>query len=58
MKDGHYIQSVIFGNTRVELRGYNGEITYAYIGNNDITEMAWELDLWEKFEDALYAQQG
>jgi hypothetical protein len=56
MKDGHYINTVIFGNTKVELRGYNNEITYAYIGNNDITEMAWELNLWPKFDDELYAQ--
>jgi len=56
MKDGHYINTVIFGNTKIELRGYNGEINYAYIGDNNITEMAWELDLWLKFEDELYAQ--
>jgi hypothetical protein len=58
MKDGHYIDSVVFGDTTIELRGYNGEITYAYIGDNDITEMVWSLDLWEKIEDGLYAQQG
>ena len=58
MKDGHYIDSVVFGNTTVELRGYNGQLDYAYIGDNDITEMAYELDLWVKFEDALYEQQG
>jgi len=56
MKNGHYIDTVIFGNTKVELRGYNNEITYAYIGDNDITEMAWELNLWPKFEDEIYAQ--
>jgi hypothetical protein len=56
MKDGHYINTVIFGNTKVELRGYNNEITYAYIGDNDITEMAWELNLWPSFEDEIYAQ--
>jgi hypothetical protein len=58
MKDGHYIESVVFGNTTVELRGYNNEITYAYIGDNDITEMAHELDLWPTFEDAIYAQKA
>ena len=58
MKDGYYIDSVVFGNTTIELRGYKGEIQYAYIGDNDITEMAYALDLWEKFEDELYAQQG
>ena len=56
MKDGHYIESVVFGNTTVELRGYNNEITYAYIGDNDITEMVNELNLWAAFEDEIYAQ--
>ena len=58
MKDGHYIDSVVFGNTTVELRGYNAEIQYAYIGNNDITEMANELDLWLTFQDEIYAQKA
>jgi hypothetical protein len=58
MKDGHYIDSVVFGNTTVELRGYNNEITYAYIGINDITEMVNKLNLWPTFEDELYAQQA
>ena len=57
MKDGHFIDSVVFGNTTIELRGY-GEISYAYIGDENITEMVYELDLWDKIEDALYAQQG
>ena len=56
MKDGHFIDSVVFGNTTIELRGYNGEIEYAYIGDNDITDMACELDLWPKIEDELYNQ--
>jgi hypothetical protein len=55
MKDGHYIDSIILGNTKVELRGYNNEITYAYIGDNDITEMVNELNLWPIFEDEIYA---
>ena len=58
MKDGNYIDSVIFGNSEVELRGYNGEIKYAYIGDNDITEMVHELDLWPTIEDELYAQKA
>ena len=58
MKDGYFIDSVIFGNTEVELRGYNGEIKYAYIGDQDITEMAYELDLWPQIEDELYAQKA
>lgn len=58
MKDGHYIDSVVFGNTTVELRGYNAEIQYAYIGDNDITEMANELDLWLTFQDEIYAQKA
>ena len=53
MKDGHYIDSIILGNTKVELRGYNDEITYAYIGDNDITEMVIALNLWQKFDDEL-----
>jgi hypothetical protein len=56
MKDGHYINTVVFGNTKIELRGYNGEMNYAYIGDNDITEMVLELDLWPKIEDEIYAQ--
>jgi hypothetical protein len=51
MKDGHYINSVTYGNTQIELRGYNNEISYAYIGDNDITEMVYELDLWEIIEN-------
>ena len=58
MKDGHYIDSVVFGNTTVELRGYNAEIQYAYIGDNDITEMANELDLWLTFQDEIYAKKA
>ena len=58
MKDGNYYESVVFGNTTIELRGYNGEIKYAYIGDNDITEMLYELNLWDKIDDELYAQQG
>lgn len=58
MKDGHYIDSIVFGNTTVELRGYNAEIQYAYIGDNDITEMANELDLWLTFQDEIYAQKA
>ena len=57
MKDGHYIGTVTFGNTKVELRGYGGEIDYAYIGNNDITEMVYELDLWQQFSDAYEASK-
>jgi len=51
MKDGHYIDLVTYGNTQIELRGYNNEISYAYIGDNDITEMVYELDLWEQIEN-------
>jgi len=51
MKDGHYIDSETYGNTQIELRGYNNEISYAYIGDNDITEMVYELDLWEIIEN-------
>ena len=58
MKDGNYIDSVIFGNTEIELRGYKNDITYAYIGDNDITEMIHELNLWDKIEDELYAQRA
>jgi len=58
MKDGHYIDSIILGNTKVELRGYNDEITYVYIGDNDITEMVIALNLWQKFDDELYAQSA
>ena len=58
MKDGHYIDSVVFGNTEIELRGYNNDITYAYIGDNDVTEMIHELNLWDRIDDELYTQQG
>ena len=56
MKDGNYIDTVVFGNTEIELRGYNNDVTYAYIGDHNITEMVHELDLWDKFEDERYAQ--
>ena len=58
MKDGHYVGSIIMGNTTIELRGYNGEREYAYIGDHDITEMLCELDLWQRFDNELYAQKG
>lgn len=58
MKDGHLVNNVVFGNTTIELRGYNGHIEYVYIGDHDITEMINELDLWQKFEIELYAQKG
>jgi hypothetical protein len=58
MKDGYYINTVIFGNTEIDLYGYNNEITYAYIGDHDISEMVKSLDLWKKIEDELYEQAG
>jgi hypothetical protein len=58
MKDGHLVNNVVFGNTTIELRGYNGHIEYAYIGDYDITEMINELDLWQQFEIELHAQKG
>jgi len=58
MKDGHYIGTAIFGNTEIEIRGYNGHQEYAYIGDHDITEMVNELDFWHKIEWELYAQKG
>lgn len=56
MKDGHYIGTAIFGNTEIEIRGYNGQQQYAYIGDHDITEMANELNLWQKIDDELCEQ--
>jgi hypothetical protein len=58
MKDGHLVGNVVFGNTAIELRGYNGHIEYAYIGDHDITEMVNELDFWHKFDYERYAQKG
>jgi hypothetical protein len=48
MKDGYLITSVYFGNTLVDLYGYDGEIEYAYIGDENITEMLIELKVWDK----------
>ena len=48
MKDGYYITCVYFGNTLVDLYGYDGEIEYAYIGDENITEMLLELKVWDK----------
>ena len=53
MKDGHFICSCYFGNTLVDLYGYDGDISYAYIDDEDITEMLYEFKAWDKVrEDA------
>ena len=49
-KDGYYISSVYIGNTSVDLYGYNQEIEYAYIGDENITEMLHHLDVWPQVE--------
>jgi hypothetical protein len=54
MKDGHYITTVIFGNTEIELYGYNHDISYAYINDHDATEMFISLDVFSKLIDAAY----
>ena len=48
MKDGYLITSVYFGNSLVDLYGYDNEIDYAYIGDENITEMLIELKVWDK----------
>jgi hypothetical protein len=45
-KDGEYLVSVYMGDTLVELRGYDREVEYAYIGDENITEMLHGLDAW------------
>jgi len=57
MKDGHYICNIYLGNSLVELRGYNQEIEYAYIGDENITEMLNELNAWTHVTDCAYAER-
>ena len=52
-KDGYHICSVYIGNTSVDLYGYNGEIEYAYIGDENITEMLHYLNVWPQVEELV-----
>jgi hypothetical protein len=51
-KDGYYATSIYIGDTLVELRGYDNDVTYAYIGDENITEMLHELNAWLYVEEA------
>jgi len=57
MKDGHYICTVIFGNNKIDLHGYNSQLEYAYLNDINITEMLIELNAWDKITDAAYAER-
>jgi len=51
-KDGYYATEIYIGDTLVELRGYDNDVTYAYIGDENITEMLHELNAWPYVEEA------
>ena len=46
-KDGYLICSIYIGNTSVDLYGYDNEIEYAYIDDENISEMFNELGVWD-----------
>ena len=46
-KDGEYLCTTYIGDTLIELRGYDNEIEYAYIGDENITEMLHGLKAFE-----------
>jgi hypothetical protein len=50
-KDGEYLVKVYMGDTTVELRGYGKEVEYAYIGDENITEMLHGLNAWPKVQE-------
>ena len=55
MKDGNYICHVYIGNTGIYIYGYDHQIEYAYIGDENITEMLMSLNVWDKVVEAAYA---
>ena len=50
-KDGYYATSIYIGDTLIELRGYDNDVTYAYIGDENITEMLHGLNAWPQVEE-------
>lgn len=56
-KDGEYLCSTYIGDTLIEVRGYDREVEYAYIGNENITEMLHSLKAWDYLEEAAYAER-
>lgn len=50
-KNGYYAISIYMGNTLVDLYGYDNEVTYAYIGDENITEMLHGLNAWPYVEE-------
>jgi hypothetical protein len=50
-KDGYPICSIYLGNTSIDLYGYNQEIEYAYVGDENVTEMLHELNAWDKVNE-------
>jgi len=59
MTDGHYLCHIYLGDTGIDIYGYGGEVEYAYIEDTDIslTEMLHSLKVWDKVEEAAYAQR-
>jgi hypothetical protein len=56
-KDGYPICSIYLGNTLVDLYGYNQEIEYAYVGDENVTEMLHELKVWDKVHEEADKQK-
>jgi len=55
-KDGEYLTSIYMGDTLVEVRGYGGEVEYAYIGDENITEMLHGLNVWPRVEELAHQE--
>jgi hypothetical protein len=49
-KHADYVTSICMGDTLVEIRGHDGEVEYAYIGDEDVTEMLYSLNVWSHVE--------
>jgi hypothetical protein len=56
-KDGKYLCSTYIGDTLVEVRGYDNEVEYAYIGDENITEMLLQLKAWDIFTEEAYKER-
>lgn len=56
-KDGEYLCSTYIGDTLIEVRGYDNEVEYAYIGDENITEMMHSLNAWDKLTEEAYKER-
>jgi hypothetical protein len=56
-KDGKYLCSTYIGDTLVEVRGYDNEVEYAYIGDENITEMLLQLKAWDILTEEAYKER-